>query len=99
MPDYFDNRRSDAGSSQQHLSWRNRFRRDIKLILKPGSRRGSKLRFRILCLLAFLFVVFFLLIRHLAPLQSSPSFDGLIEKDILNKENKSTRKLLLNRES
>jgi len=81
MREYFDNRKERPRPLRQ--SSRSRFEtlREWTFIFDPSSKRGSRWRFRILCLLALITAAFIYYIRIHSPDSAGPGIDGLLNKD------------------
>lgn len=93
MNDYFDNRKQEDGSSHRKSHRNGSLRGALRAICSLDSKRGSKLRFRLLCALAVIFLIVFLLARHYYP-QNDIDVENGLQNDILGRD-KSGRALLL----
>ncbi len=80
MQDYFDNRKPGRGPLRQSSRGRLEALSDFACILNPTSKRGSRWRFRILCVLAVATALFLYVIRNRLPSASDFADEQMLEE-------------------
>ena len=94
MKDCFDNRKHEKKSARRKHGGGGGLRGTMRTMLDPESKRGAKLRFRLLCAVAFIFLLAFLMAMHLHP-QGANDVDSGLRDDILGGGKSGRAKLLL----